>query len=145
MNIGSKFSSARRYCGCLSRWTHSLVALFERVISREMTQPLRQVTCRMKGHKLKVIVEDMVFVCDRCEATYLRKDLAKPRGGKSNLGRSLFSAFGRDTISILAADRFFHSRSRQIRPRAASIHHKSLCCFAFPATLSDTFYGYPAG
>ena len=82
MNIASKLSSARLYAGCLSRSTYSLVALMESVISWEMTQPLRQVMCRMKGHKLKVIVEDMVLVCERCEATYLRKDLARPRRGQ---------------------------------------------------------------
>ena len=82
MNIGSKLSSAWLYAGCLSRSTYSLVALRESVISREMTRQLRQVMCRMRGHKLKVIVEDMVSVCERCEATYLRKDLAKPRRGQ---------------------------------------------------------------
>jgi hypothetical protein len=78
MNIGSKLSSAWLYAGCLSRSTYFLVAPMESLISRQMTQRLRQVMCRIKGHKLKVIVEDMVLVCERCEATYLRNDLARP-------------------------------------------------------------------
>lgn len=79
MNIGSKLSNAWLYAGCLSRSTYSLVAPMENLISREMTQQLRQVVCRVKGHKLMVIVEDMVLVCERCEATYLRNDLTRPR------------------------------------------------------------------
>ena len=82
MNIVSKLSSARPYAGCLSRSTYSLVALMQNGISRQMTRPLRQVMCRMKGHKLKIIIEDMVWVCERCEATYLRKDLVRPRRGQ---------------------------------------------------------------
>jgi hypothetical protein len=82
MSIRSTLSGARLGRGRLTRSTSSFWTLLDSTVVRELTQGSRQFVCRIKGHKLKTIVKDMVFVCERCEATYLRKDIAKRGGGQ---------------------------------------------------------------
>ena len=82
MNIRSTLSGARLGHGRLTRSTSSWGTLLDSTVVRELTQGSRQFVFQIKGHKLKAIVKDMVFVCERCEATYLRKDIAKRGDGQ---------------------------------------------------------------
>jgi hypothetical protein len=58
---------------------------------RKLIHKFHKFVCRIKGHKLKVIAKDLVWECERCEATFLRKGLSnafnrasKLPGGQSN-------------------------------------------------------------
>jgi hypothetical protein len=42
---------------------------------RELKRQFHKLVCQIRGHKMKVIIEDIVLVCERCETTFLRNDL----------------------------------------------------------------------